>query len=111
MPQRVSARQKENCTDVNFLGQDHLRRTIDEYLVYYHRERNHQGLTVTSSIWKRKMVRWKEVFVGGSDLAECSIIIIARLRERFQFLDHTGSVETPGPFRRIARLTVTIVAL
>jgi hypothetical protein len=28
-----------------FLGEDHLRRTIDEYLVYYHRERNHQGLT------------------------------------------------------------------
>ena len=27
-----------------FLGEDHLQRTIDEYLVYYHRERNHQGL-------------------------------------------------------------------
>lgn len=27
-----------------FLGEEHLRSTIDEYLAYYHRERNHQGL-------------------------------------------------------------------
>jgi hypothetical protein len=27
-----------------FLGEDHLQRTIDEYLVYHHSERNHQGL-------------------------------------------------------------------
>ncbi len=27
-----------------FLGEEHLQRTIDEYLVYYHTERNHQGL-------------------------------------------------------------------
>ena len=27
-----------------FLGEAHLRRAVDEYLVYYHRERNHQGL-------------------------------------------------------------------
>ena len=27
-----------------FFGEDHLRRTINEYLAYYHCERNHQGL-------------------------------------------------------------------
>ena len=27
-----------------FLGEDHLRRVIGEYLLYYHHERNHQGL-------------------------------------------------------------------
>jgi len=27
-----------------FFGEAHLRRAVDEYLVYYHRERNHQGL-------------------------------------------------------------------
>ena len=27
-----------------FLGEDHLRHAIAEYLKYYHRERNHQGL-------------------------------------------------------------------
>ena len=27
-----------------FLGEDHLRRVIAEYLEYYHHERNHQGL-------------------------------------------------------------------
>lgn len=27
-----------------FLGEDHLRRVIVEYLEYYHQERNHQGL-------------------------------------------------------------------
>ena len=27
-----------------FFGEDHLRRTIKEFLVYYHCERNHQGL-------------------------------------------------------------------
>ena len=27
-----------------FLGEDRLRRVIAEYLEYYHRERNHQGL-------------------------------------------------------------------
>ena len=27
-----------------FLGEDHLRRATAEYLEYYHRERNHQGL-------------------------------------------------------------------
>ena len=27
-----------------FLGEDHLRRVIVEYLEYYHHERNHQGL-------------------------------------------------------------------
>jgi hypothetical protein len=27
-----------------FLGEDHLRRTITQYLIHYHQERNHQGL-------------------------------------------------------------------
>ena len=27
-----------------FFGEMHLRRAVEEYLVYYHRERNHQGL-------------------------------------------------------------------
>ena len=27
-----------------FVGEAHLQRSIDEYLQYYHRERNHQGL-------------------------------------------------------------------
>ncbi|MFC1642327.1 hypothetical protein ACFL5O_06520 [Myxococcota bacterium] len=26
------------------LGEGHLRRTLDEYLVHYHQERNHPGL-------------------------------------------------------------------
>ncbi len=27
-----------------FFGEEHLQRTVNEYLVYYHSERNHQGL-------------------------------------------------------------------
>ena len=27
-----------------FFGEAHLRRAVEEYLVYYHRERNHQDL-------------------------------------------------------------------
>ena len=27
-----------------FIGEAHLQRSINEYLEYYHRERNHQGL-------------------------------------------------------------------
>jgi len=37
---------KEECLDrVIPLGEEHLRRTIAEYIVHYHRERNHQGLS------------------------------------------------------------------
>jgi transposase InsO family protein len=37
---------KEECLDrVIPLGEGHLRRTIAEYIVHYHRERNHQGLS------------------------------------------------------------------
>jgi putative transposase len=37
---------KEQCLDrVIPLGEGHLRRTIAEYIVHYHRERNHQGLS------------------------------------------------------------------
>ena len=36
---------KESCLDrVIFFGEDCLRRTISEFMIYYHRERNHQGL-------------------------------------------------------------------
>ena len=34
----------EVANRIIFVGEDHLQRTIDEYLVYYHSERNHQGL-------------------------------------------------------------------
>jgi hypothetical protein len=29
---------------VIFFGEAHLRRVVDEYLLHYHRERNHQGM-------------------------------------------------------------------
>ena len=36
---------KEECLDrLVFLGEAHLRRTLAEFAVHYHRERNHQGL-------------------------------------------------------------------
>jgi transposase InsO family protein len=36
---------KEECLDrIVPLGEGHLRRTLDEFAVHYHRERNHQGL-------------------------------------------------------------------
>ncbi len=36
---------KEGCLNrMIFFGEDSLRRTINEFLVYYHHERNHQGL-------------------------------------------------------------------
>jgi transposase InsO family protein len=36
---------KEECLNrVIPLGERHLRRTIAEYVVHYHRERNHQGI-------------------------------------------------------------------
>jgi transposase InsO family protein len=36
---------KEGCVDrMIFFGEDSLRRAINEFLVYYHHERNHQGL-------------------------------------------------------------------
>ena len=35
---------REAADRVIFFGEAHLRRVVDEYLVYYHRERNHQGL-------------------------------------------------------------------
>jgi putative transposase len=35
---------REVADRVIFFGEAHLRRLVDEYLVYYHRERNHQGL-------------------------------------------------------------------
>ena len=35
---------REVANRMIFLGEDHLRRVIVEYLEYYHRERNHQGL-------------------------------------------------------------------
>jgi transposase InsO family protein len=37
---------KEECLDRMIpLGEEHLRRTIAEFVVHYHRERNHQGLS------------------------------------------------------------------
>lgn len=36
---------KEECLDrIVPLGEQHLRRTLTEFLTHYHRERNHQGL-------------------------------------------------------------------
>jgi transposase InsO family protein len=35
---------REAADRVIFFGEAHLRRVVDEYLVHYHRERNHQGL-------------------------------------------------------------------
>lgn len=36
------------CLDrMIFLGEDHLRRTITQYLIHYHQERNHQALENT----------------------------------------------------------------
>lgn len=35
---------REAADRVIFIGESHLQRVIDEYLVHYHRERNHQGL-------------------------------------------------------------------
>ncbi len=36
---------KETCLDrMIFFGEEPLRKAIDEFLVYYHHERNHQGL-------------------------------------------------------------------
>ena len=36
---------KESCLNrMIFFGEDSLRRAINEFLVYYHHERNHQGL-------------------------------------------------------------------
>ena len=35
---------REVANRMIFLGEDHLRHAIAEYLKYYHRERNHQGL-------------------------------------------------------------------
>ena len=37
---------KDECLDrVIPLGEEHLRRTIAEFVVHHHRERNHQGLS------------------------------------------------------------------
>ncbi len=36
---------KEGCLNrMIFFGEDSLRKAINEFLVYYHQERNHQGL-------------------------------------------------------------------
>ena len=36
---------RSECLDkMIFLGEDHLRTTITQYLIPYHQERNHQGL-------------------------------------------------------------------
>ena len=36
---------KEGCLDqMIFFGEDSLRKAIHEFLIHYHRERNHQGL-------------------------------------------------------------------
>jgi putative transposase len=36
---------KEECLDrVIPLGERHLRHAIDEFVIHYHRERNHQGI-------------------------------------------------------------------
>ncbi len=36
---------KESCLDrIIFFGEDSMRRAISEFMIYYHRERNHQGL-------------------------------------------------------------------
>lgn len=36
---------RSECLDnMIFLGEDHLRITITQYLIHYHRESNHQGL-------------------------------------------------------------------
>ena len=39
---------RSECLDkMNFLGEDHLRSTITQYLIHYHQERNHQALDNT----------------------------------------------------------------
>ena len=36
---------RSECLDkMIFLGEDHLRHTLRQYLIHYHQERNHQGL-------------------------------------------------------------------
>ncbi len=36
---------KESCLNrMIFFGEDSMRRAISEFMIYYHRERNHQGL-------------------------------------------------------------------
>ena len=45
---------KDECLDrVIPLGEGHLRRTIAEFVVHYHRERNHQGLSRQNDFGKR----------------------------------------------------------
>ena len=43
--ERFVRRIKESCLDrMIFFGEDSLRKRIDEFVLHYHGERNHQGL-------------------------------------------------------------------
>jgi phosphoglycolate phosphatase-like HAD superfamily hydrolase len=40
----IGSFKRELAERMIFFGESHLRQSIDEYLIYYNRERNHQGL-------------------------------------------------------------------
>ena len=69
---------KSECLDrLILLGEDHLRRTLAEFVAHYHRERNHQGLGTHSSTVRRAR-RAVVAFAGGSASAGFSTITTVR---------------------------------
>jgi hypothetical protein len=84
---------KEECLDrIVPLGEGHLRRTLQEFAVHYHRERNHQGLgneLIDRPTAQRPIVP----FVAGGESAGSSATTTGRLHSTaaIQSWDRTAS--------------------
>ena len=80
-----------------FLGEEHLRRVVAEYLEYYHRERNHQVLDgriiqcveLSSQHWR--LVPRMEKSDDASVSAGCSITTTETRHDRFSFWTRRAS--------------------
>jgi len=70
---------KEGCLDqMIFFGENSLRQAIHEFVIHYHRERNHQGLENRLITPMEKSVDLRQLSCGGKGWVGCSITITGR---------------------------------
>ena len=72
---------REVANRMIFFGERHLQHSIDEFLEYYHEERNHQGLGGQIIILRRVLDRLQESCADENGSEACSITITAMQRD------------------------------
>jgi putative transposase len=82
---------KESCLKRRLLfGEDFLRTAIREFMVHYHRERNHQGIGNGLIIPDRRLARRRGSVQRHSRLSDCSITMTGPDEPHISFFGYYG---------------------